>query len=108
MTQIETEINGKVIVIPKWKYLLNWWSPILGIITMLVIGTIWFGSLNEKIFDNAEQKYKIIKHPDDDNIHLTKTQRDALVDYKDFNNLKEQLKSMDNKLDEINRYLRRK
>lgn len=106
MSKYETKIDGNITQIPKWKYLLNWWSPIFGIITILIAGAIFMTSFSSRIFDDTTQKVEVINHYKNDEIHLTQTQRKTLVEYKDFLDVKQQLKDINDELKEINRYLR--
>lgn len=106
MSKYETKIDGNVTQIPKWKYLLNWWSPIFGIVTILIAGAIFMASFSARIFDDSDQKYEVVNHYKKDEVHLTPMQRQTLVEYKEFQELKEQLKLISEELKEINRYLR--
>ena len=86
--------EGKILEIPYWKYLLNWWSPIFGIITIIVIGAIFFSNLSERIFANGQQKYEVVKHVEDidkgiDELHLTKENKNKYVERKEIESLKE-------------------
>ena len=103
MEKIRAKINGEFTEIPKWKYLLNWWSPIIGIVTVIIMGTGMIGSFNERIFDNSKQKYETVEHTKEKRIHLTDEQKATFVTRTEFDK-----SLMDNKedLDEIKAILR--
>ena len=90
--------NGEVVQIKRWKYLLNWWSPIFGIATILITGALFFGNLNARIFDTSEQKYEVIKHAENEDIHLTTWNKERLVTHEQFDELR---KYWDEQLKEI-------
>ena len=52
--------SGRMLAVPKWKYILNWWSPVIGIITMIVVVTLFFSNATSRMFDTGEQKYETI------------------------------------------------
>lgn len=108
ISKYETKLDGNIVQIPKWKYLLNWWSPIFGIATILVAGAIFMGSFSSRIFDTPEQKYNVVNHTTQEELHLTQKQRETLVEYKEFQELKTELRTISEELKEINRYLRAK
>ena len=59
---IEGIDSGKMLAVSKWKYILNWWSPVIGIITMIVVVTIFFANADNRMFQDGEQKYETVKH----------------------------------------------
>jgi len=52
--------SGRMLAVPKWKYILNWWSPVIGIITMIVVVTLFFSNATDRMFDDGGQKYEAI------------------------------------------------
>ena len=52
--------SGKILAVPKWKYIFNWWSPVIGVITMIVVATLFFSNATNRMFDDGGQKYETI------------------------------------------------
>jgi hypothetical protein len=106
MQKMESKVDGNVVQIPKWKYLLNWWSPILGILGAFLTGVIFLVNLEARIFDTSEQKFDTVKHTKNAEVHLNKEERANLTTVSEMKELKDEVKEINDKIDELNRYLR--
>lgn len=50
--------NGKMKIVSKIEYLLNYWTPIISLIIFLVGGIFWFANANDRLFTSADLKFK--------------------------------------------------
>ena len=63
MTHNDTELlqdidSGKKKVVSKIEYLINYWTPIVTVLTFLVAGIFWFANANGRMFTNENMKYE--------------------------------------------------
>ena len=56
--QFLMDINsGKKKVVSKIEYLVNYWTPIVALLSFLIAGVFWFANANGRMFTNEEMKY---------------------------------------------------
>lgn len=55
---IEDIESGKKRVISEWTYLINFWTPIITILTFLIMGVLWFANANSRLFTDEKIKYE--------------------------------------------------
>lgn len=50
--------SGKRKVVSKIEYLINYWTPIVTVLTFLIAGVFWFANANGRMFTSENMKYE--------------------------------------------------
>lgn len=109
--------SGKYVVVLKWEHYLKLWTPITALLTLLIGATVWKTSIEQKVFDDVEQKQEvlyfvsrgraltdiekanIINHMENEDVHMTT--KDKIKFFVPRVELESQLESLNYKLDLI-------
>ncbi len=54
-----------------WETIRKNWAIIIVVLTWLFYSVLFFATINGRVFDSLQQKYEVVKHSYDKNIHTT-------------------------------------
>lgn len=103
--------SGKKKVVSKIEYLINYWTPIVTVLSFLVAGVFWFANANGRMFTNENMKYETetntidARHKTIDKLDERYIKRTEIVDLKDvINELKTDIKDLRKELTKNRKY----